>query len=100
MDPVKETPQQQGQQPQQPAPEEAQKPPVDYYPRGMLGDVQTAMQSVLVGGQSYKIGTRSLTRADLSLLRDLWNDLRAQTAAEDQNKHLLADTYVAVFEGR
>ena len=54
---------------------------------------------MLVGGQSYKIGTRQLTRADLSLLYKLRNDLTAQIAAEGSTS-LLDDTYVAVFDGR
>jgi hypothetical protein len=65
----------------------------------MLVEVNKAIQSVLVGGQSYKIGSRSLTRADLSLLRDMQNDLQAQVASEGDSS-LFSDTYVAVFDGR
>jgi hypothetical protein len=65
----------------------------------MLKEVNNAIYSVLVGGQSYKIGTRQLTRADLSLLRDMQNDLTAQLAADNQTQ-LLDDCYVAVFNGR
>ena len=35
-------------------------------PAEMLEQVNKAIAAVLVGGQSYKIGSRSLTRADLS----------------------------------
>ena len=35
-----------------------------------LLEVDTAIHAVLLGGQSYKLGTRSVTRADLALLRD------------------------------
>lgn len=65
----------------------------------MLTEVNNAIYSVLIGGQSYKIGSRQLSRADLSLLYDMKNDLTAQVAAEGTSC-LLDDTYVAVFEGR
>ena len=68
----------------------------NYNASEMLTEVNNA---VLVGGQSYKIGTRQLTRADLSLLYKLRNDLTAQIAAEGSTS-LLDDTYVAVFDGR
>lgn len=67
--------------------------------REQLNQVNAAISAVLVGGQSYKIGSRSLTRADLALLRSMQQDLTAQLAAQD-NGHLMPDTYVAVFEGR
>lgn len=70
-----------------------------YTPAQMLAEVNKAIQSILIGGQSYKIGSRSLTRADLGLLRDMQHDLEAQVAAE-ANSSLFSDTYVAVFEGR
>lgn len=41
----------------------------DYTPQQRLQEVNKAIQAVLLGGQSYKIGSRSLTRADLALLR-------------------------------
>ena len=71
----------------------------NYNASEMLTEVNNAIYVVLVGGQSYKIGTRQLTRADLSLLYKLRNDLTAQIAAEGSTS-LLDDTYVAVFDGR
>lgn len=68
-------------------------------PAQMLAEVNKAIQSILIGGQSYKIGSRSLTRADLGLLRDMQHDLEAQVAAE-ANSSLFSDTYVAIFDGR
>lgn len=71
----------------------------DYTPSQMLAEVNKAIQSILLGGQSYKIGSRSLTRADLGLLRDMQNDLKAQVASEEASG-LFSDTYVAFFDGR
>ena len=65
----------------------------------MLAQVNTAIATVLCGGQSYKIGSRSLTRADLALLRSMKSDLEAQVAAEGDDG-LLGRTFVAFFEGR
>lgn len=65
----------------------------------MLTEVNNAIYAVLVGGQSYKIGTRQLNRADLNLLYNMKNDLTAQIAAAGSTS-LLDDTFVAVFEGR
>ena len=70
-----------------------------YTPAQMLGEVNKAIQNILIGGQSYKIGSRSLTRADLALLRDMQHDLEAQIAAEESSG-LFSDTYVAFFSGR
>lgn len=71
----------------------------NFTPAELLAEVNKAIQAVLVGGQSYKIGSRSLTRADLNLLLTTRNDLTAQIAAEEDNG-LFSDTYVAIFDGR
>lgn len=65
----------------------------------LLGQVNAAIKTILVGGQSYKIGSRSLTRADLAMLKSLRDDLEAQIAADDGGP-LLGRTYVAFFDGR
>lgn len=65
----------------------------------MLESVNKAICAVLTGGQSYKIGSRQLTRADLKMLYDMKNDLTAQIAAQGSSS-LLDDTVVAVFSGR
>ena len=65
----------------------------------LLGQVNAAIKTILVGGQSYKIGSRSLTRADLAMLNSLRDDLEAQIAADDSGP-LLGRTYVAFFDGR
>lgn len=64
-----------------------------------LETVNEAIYAVLKGGQSYRIGTRYLTRADLALLNKMKNELRGEIA-ESINSPLLADTVVAVFDGR
>lgn len=65
----------------------------------MLRQVNEAIMAIAVGGQSYKIGSRSLTRADLKQLYAIKNDLTAQLASENSGS-LLDDCYVAIFDGR
>lgn len=63
-----------------------------------LVEVNNAISNILVGGQSYKIGSRSLTRADLNTLLDMQRDLQAQLS--NQDSQLMDNTYLAIFEGR
>lgn len=63
-----------------------------------LVEVNQAISNILVGGQSYKIGSRSLTRADLNTLLAMQRDLQAQLA--NQNDGLMDNTYLAFFDGR
>lgn len=65
----------------------------------LLQEVKTAIRKVLIGGQSYRIGSRTLTRADLYQLRKLKEELEAEIAAEGDSS-LLDNTYVAFFDGR
>lgn len=65
----------------------------------MLREVKKAMQTILVGGQSYKIGSRQLTRADLAQLRALRVELETEIKAECGGD-LLDNTVVAYFGGR
>lgn len=65
----------------------------------MLAEVNKAIIAVTAGGQSYKIGSRSLTRANLTELKNLRAELAAEAAAEN-NGCLFRDTFVAFFEGR
>lgn len=67
--------------------------------RDMLDSINAAIMAVTVGGQSYKIGSRALTRADLKQLYSMRNDLAAELAAENSTG-LLDDCHVAVFDGR
>lgn len=68
-------------------------------PAEMLAQVNTAITTVLCGGQSYKIGSRSLTRADLAMLKAMRDDLEAQMANEESGG-LWPRTYVAFFDSR
>lgn len=65
----------------------------------MLESVNAAIYAITVGGQSYKIGSRSLERANLKQLYAMRNDLMAQDAAESSSG-LFDDCYVAVFDKR
>lgn len=68
-------------------------------PSLLLSEVNKAIATVMVGGQSYKIGSRSLTRANLTELRNLRADLAAQVE-EQGNTDFFHNTYAAFFEGR
>lgn len=63
-----------------------------------LVEVNQAISNILVGGQAYKIGSRSLSRADLNTLLTMQRDLQAQLANQDAG--LMDNTYLGVFEGR
>lgn len=71
----------------------------DYTTEQRLAEVNKAIQAVLLGGQSYKLGSRSVTRADLSLLRSMRDDLEAQLESGTPSP-LLSNTFVAIFDGR
>ena len=47
----------------------------------------SAEQSILVAGQSYRIGNRTLTRAELSEIRKEINDLIAAGPTTDEAMH-------------
>lgn len=65
----------------------------------LLAEVKKAIKTVLVGGQSYRIGTRQLTRADLAELRAMKSDLEAELSSSDDG-NLFNNTVVAVFDRR
>lgn len=60
-----------------------------------LQTLNEAIYKIMVGGQSYKIGTRSLTRADLGTLITERNRLEAQM--EGCGSTLLSGAYAADF---
>lgn len=68
-------------------------------PSQRLAQVDKAIEAVLSGGQSYKLGNWSVTRADLSQLRALRSELAAQ-AAQEGGEDLFPGVYAAYFEGR
>ena len=65
----------------------------------MLTEVNKAIVAITAGGQSYKIGSRSLTRANITELRNLRDTLTAEIAATTESNGLFSDTYVAEFIG-
>lgn len=67
-------------------------------PSLLLSEVNKAIATVMVGGQSYKIGSRSLTRANLTELRNLRADLAAQVE-EQGNTDFFRNTYAAFLKG-
>lgn len=68
-------------------------------PEEQLNTINEAIYAVLKGGQSYKIGTRELARADLKQLLKMQKQLQAAVQGGEPS-NLLADTFVAVFQGR
>lgn len=68
-------------------------------PEEQLAAVNQAIYAVLKGGQSYQIGSRKLTRADLDLLWEMQRKLQAAIANEEESP-LFGDTVVAVFDRR
>ncbi len=66
----------------------------------LLNQVNSAISAILLTGQTYSIGSRSLTRANITELRKLKADLEAEVAAEEANSPLLGNTYVGFFQGR
>ncbi|MBQ9699501.1 MAG: peptidylprolyl isomerase [Lachnospiraceae bacterium] len=65
----------------------------------LLEQVDNAIVAIAVGGQSYKIGSRQLTRADLKQLYAIKNDLTAQLSQENSGG-LFDDCYVGIFDSR
>lgn len=65
-----------------------------------LAEVRLAIRTILISGQSYQIGTRKLSRADLGLLRQMETDLEAEIAAEECTDDLLPYTRYVRFERR
>ena len=83
-----------------PAPVEPEaQEPAPATPAEMLDAVNNAIMAIMVGGQSYKIGSRMLTRADLNQLYKIRNDLTAQIASQN-NTGFFDDCYVGIFDGR
>ena len=65
----------------------------------MLESVNNAIVAITSGGQSYKIGSRELTRANLKDLYKIKNALTAQLN-NNTSSHLFDGCVVGVFSGR
>ena len=65
----------------------------------LLTEVNMAIQKICIGGQSYQIGTKRLTRADLTQLYKMRNDLTAALQVEESTG-LMENTMVAYFDRR
>lgn len=63
----------------------------------MLYEINQAILTILRGGQSYTIGSRKLTRADLSELYKMRKELESQEVASDKGSGFFDDCYVAEF---
>lgn len=68
--------------------------------RDLLSQVNDAISAILKTGQSYSIGSRTLTRANITELRHLKAELEAEIAQEENNSSLFSNCSVAIFEGR
>ena len=64
-----------------------------------LIEVEQALSSIALGGQSYTIGSRKLTRADYSALLARKKELQAAIASEG-NSSLFDNTFVSYFDRR
>lgn len=68
--------------------------------RKRLAEVRQAIQTVLVGGQSYKIGSTSLTRADLYNLRRMQQELEQEIAEAESGGGIGRCTAAVCFDKR
>lgn len=69
--------------------------------REKLEQVEKAISAIELAGQEYRIGSRTLRRADLATLYAQRKSLMAEAAEEDEkNGGGFYRTSVAVFEGR
>lgn len=65
-----------------------------------LREVNIAINKILYGGQSYKIGSKSMTRADLSTLYAMKKELEGAVNTECSGGGLGRSVAVSVFDGR
>lgn len=66
----------------------------------LLQQVEEAIKIITVTGQSYKLGSRSVTRADLSELREMRKELMQEVAASESTGKGLLGFCAAEFDGR
>ncbi len=65
-----------------------------------LAQVDAAIQKVLQGGQSYTLGQRQVTRANLQYLMQLRREMAAQEATGADDPQAFPRTSVAIFDRR
>nr|DAL24349.1 MAG TPA_asm: head to tail adaptor [Caudoviricetes sp.] len=65
-----------------------------------LSQVEEAITAIMEGGQSYKIGTRSLTRANLTELVSLRNQLKTESNDASAEASGIPGCSIALFSGR
>lgn len=65
-----------------------------------LAEVKKAIATIHAGGQSYRIGSRSLTRADLQTLYARQNELESKIAEESRGGGLGRSAAAAFFDRR
>ena len=65
-----------------------------------LAEVRKAISTIHAGGQSYKIGSRSLTRADLQTLYARENELESKLAEEQGGGGIGRSAAAAFFDRR
>lgn len=64
-----------------------------------LNEVNEAIRTILIGGQSYRIGTQTVTRADLQTLYSIQKDLEnAQSGSSGGG--IGRQTAVGIWSGR
>jgi len=69
-------------------------------PTQLLPKVNQAIEDVLLGGQSVSIAGCSVTRADLKLLLQMWDEQHKAQVVQNTPSNLFSDVYLARFEGR
>ena len=68
-------------------------------PEEQLNTINEAIYTILKAGHTYKLGPLELVRANLNQLLKMQKQLQA-TVQGGEPSNLLADTFVAVFQGR
>ena len=65
-----------------------------------LVEIKKAISKILNGGQSYRIGNRTMTRADLKTLYDMQTKVENEIAESEKSGILGRNTSAAVFDRR
>lgn len=65
-----------------------------------LVEIKKAISKILNGGQSYRIGNRTMTRADLKTLYDMQTKVENEIAESEKGGILGRNTAAAVFDRR